>query len=462
MRWWLVAVAIMMAGALVLPREAAAKGQDQYLTFRLSGGDLPHTVTVSLVESTLTKSGLGNWYQRTNLAEPPASAIRYSVDEVDAKDPAGPALQTWLYVPGTPPLVHALLGGGETAGWAEPAKPIGDLLDRYIVLARQGRLAVNPNFGKSLQASLTLPGNRASVGGKDLPVSRLQRFVSLLGQAEPVYFGVRGNLIGQRDLHQVEVRLTLGGYDITFAYVPPGPVAPYGLLFSPGAVGSWDYITLLSPPSYAQLAYRVPPEFERMMSDLGFPGTALQEVVEVRSVPLLQAGRNFGGTDRIEVWKGSGDHQVLRPTSNLVCAYESGQGIETAQQPLATEALNVAVWPTGVEPFPAAVRPSEYKYYPAESTASGRGILVEVQPGAVYNGFSAGVQPPCYADPALAALLQNAARAIGLSRGAPGAAAAPVSSPDPAKTFGVVLAGGMSFLILVAGCELLRRRFSIG
>lgn len=72
------------------------------------------------------------------------------------------------------------------------------------------------------------------------------------------------------------------------------------------------------------------------------------------------------------------------------------------------EPLRVAIWRKGVDPFPEAVRPSEYLYYSADATASGRGVLVPVKEGAVYNG-TLGKGSPFYPVPELDRLLREAA-----------------------------------------------------
>jgi len=62
----------------------------------------------------------------------------------------------------------------------------------------------------------------------------------------------------------------------------------------------------------------------------------------------------------------------------------------------------------GIDPFPEAVRPSEYLYYLEDASASGRGVLVPLTGVAIYNGgWEAG--EAFFPGPELDRLLRDAA-----------------------------------------------------
>jgi hypothetical protein len=173
-------------------------------------------------------SGDGSWYTTSSgLPEPPAAAARYQLSLVDARDRSQLSESPELYVPG-PPARMTVAG---RPGWAEPIPPIRDLLDRYVELGAGGALPQSPTFAEAIAASRDAFGAAVTANGSALPPPVADRVLALVGQAVPVVFGVRGTLIGQRDLHAVQVEVRFGADTLAFAYVPPGPVAHVGLLF---------------------------------------------------------------------------------------------------------------------------------------------------------------------------------------------------------------------------------------
>ena len=262
-----------------------------------------------------------------------------------------------------------------------------------------------------LRASQALVGAEVSIDGTSRD-GDADEILAALGGVRPVYFGVRGTLIGQRDLRQVDVTIGLGSGRINFSYVPPGPLAAYGLLFSPQDLGSWDYIDLLDPPGYAQVAYDIPEDFDLLMASLGFEGRQLEDVIEPHKVPLLEAVRDYG-LDRVEVWKDGTLRSVLRDIEDVACPSSTRPDCTSANpvEPFVGQSLVVEVWQMGIEPFPDAVRPDRYLYYSADSSSLRRGVLVQTEAGAVYNGGGGQLQPPFHPEPEFDRLLQNAAQA---------------------------------------------------
>jgi hypothetical protein len=171
-------------------------------------------------------------------------------------------------------------------------------------------------------------------------------------------------------------------------------------------------------------------------------------MVSPRVVPLTQVVRE-GGIDHIEVWQGSQAHLVEHTSSTDVCSPYPNE----APRPTGAPALNVAVLWKSMEPFPEAVRPAIYSYYSPDTTAGGRGVLVETQQGAVYNSGPGPLQAPCYA----------AAKVDSLLRGATGRTS---TSPIPIVKSGTggsaivapLLAVGLALGFLVAWRRLKSRR----
>jgi hypothetical protein len=405
-----LALCLLAAGVALSHASATqAKGDYRAETFEISGGDLPHPVVVSLPEYNMAVSGEGSWYTgASGIDAPPSTATRYRVEVVAAKDGASLGLPAQDYVTGPP----ARITGADGVGWAEPIPPIRDLLDRYIALGVRGALPQHPTFAEAVSASRDAFGAAVTANGSALPPPVADRFLALVGRAVPVVFGVRGRLIGQRNLHAVQVEVRLGAGTLAFAYVPPGPVAHFGLLFNRAGFGGWGYVTMLDPPGYTQDAYTVPQEFDQLMNDAGFQGADEGELVDSHVVLLDQAKLTYGN-DHIEVWRGDGPHlRVAIPDAyDNTTPCSAGDCVHSGPVPPFTgDPLNVEIWPLGVDPFPDAVRPAELTYYPDDGSHAGHGVLVQSQGGVELSGTYGGEQPPYYADVTMDALLRDAAR----------------------------------------------------
>jgi len=72
--------------------------------------------------------------------------------------------------------------------------------------------------------------------------------------------------------------------------------------------------------------------------------------------------------------------------------------------------LKVAIWPTGIRPFPESVQPALYDYYPDDG--SGRGVLVETSGPGIRSATYATVPTPFHPPPPLDAVLQQAAQSL--------------------------------------------------
>jgi hypothetical protein len=437
MRKCLIALALtMISASLIFSHHAAAKGE-VLAAIHISGGDLPHPVTVTLLESNLAFDGSSS--QAQEFPAPPADSVTYRIRMVDPEHPNNVTpVGDSSYVLGSPSLGHAPLSGS----WRSAPKAYADVVDRYLSLTRAGALEEAPTFAESLKASATAFPTTVGVGSKDLSSDQTEVFLSLLGHVEPVYFGVQGKLIGHRDLSPVTIHIAFGPYDLDLAYVPAGPIAPYGLLFDPRLLGNWDYLKILDPPGYAQFAYRVPDKLQAMMSALGHPGSALQEIVSPRMVPLLEARREFV-TDHIVARDRAGNERRLPIEGVDVCALST----VPPEAPGGDAALTVEAWPRGFQPFPEAVVPAIYDYYPAQPPLRDRGVLVATQTGAVYDSVPGGnPPPPCNVDPHVEALLQNA-----------------MEPQSRSQTFGIVIAVALAWLTVVGASTLFvtRRRRSL-
>src|SRR4029079_15820120 len=64
------------------------------------------------------------------------------------------------------------------------------------------------------------------------------------------------------------------------------------------------------------------------------------------------------------------------------------------------------IWPLPVDPFPKAIRPGEFTYYPHHALGSERGVIFQTAGSAEPNGPN-GAQDPYFVDPLLDALFKQ-------------------------------------------------------
>lgn len=402
----LIAVGISLTGG----GSVSAKGSGPWpQTFRISGGGLPHPVLVVPTDTLLATAVSGAWYDEpSGLPEPPSESTRFQIEIVDPNHDAEPIEPPKPYVIGPP----ARIGAQDGPGWGQPTPAIAALLNRYILLDAAGRLSERPTFAQVMQASAKAFGASATINGNPTDVAIADRLLTQIGDMTPSLFGVRGTLIGSRNLHQVQIDLMFGdgfaGDRLEMAYIPPESIAPYGLLMARRAAGNWGYIQWLDPPGYFATVYAVTPEFDAMMAGLGFVGAPEGDIVSTRLVALDRARQTFG-IERYELSNATGQHAVVVPPEEPDIPPRCSDDACTRwlpQPPFTGRSMNGEVWPLPVDPFPEAVRPGKFVYYPHDALGSDRGVIVLSQGSAQLDG-SNGREDPYFASPALDAVFKQ-------------------------------------------------------
>jgi DNA-binding CsgD family transcriptional regulator len=392
-------------------------------TVRISGGDLPHPVTVPEIEfevacANATNNGLScsAGVDRQNLPEPDPGLPRYRWDFVyigaDYDVPNEwfwyggrevPSHEYW-YVPSEPPVVGPL----PDYGWVELGKPVADMIDRYAGLAKVGAINGEPADREGLLASFDHLDGEVAVqepagAMRVLPDVEARRLVELLGQMEPVILIGEGPR--QRDLNPVIVELRLGSEVLPFLYLPPGEIAEQALIApSLESLSSWR----LWGDRYAKSAFVVPEALEMLMTDLGVASSP--PPAGLRSTVVHPQPEHWKFISRIEIWReGEDERLVLPPLDHQPCP--EGCNLEYPATEPAGEPLKVAIWPTGVQPFPDLASPALFDYYPDDGT--GRGALVQTACPAVAGGHcSQFIDFSFYPPPPIDAILQEAARQL--------------------------------------------------
>lgn len=394
--------------------KATEAGIVPWTTLRISDGGLPQAVTVPFTEYMLATQ-LGAWPDGPQAPAPPTSETSYRLEFVRAADGVTPVGSPGTYVDGTTPTLQPpSIGASAPQAWQQPSPGLAALLDRYIALARAGVLTERPTFTQSITPAKPEMAASVSVDGRALPALDRDMFLSLFGAASPVRFGLRGTLIGQRALNAATVEVRLGAETLTFSYIPPGPVAPYGLLMNTPQIGNWELTTLLDPPAYAQYAYSVPRQFDDLLARLGFASGTPAQNADTRIMPLLDADMTMR-IERVLLSDGARDISVqgVDPDSIDCPPGVDVCGPETAPLPATGRPLTLTVSRHGIDPFPEAERAAAYAYYPP-GTAGGRGILVQTKAGWIWNatlGRDGG--DPFYASAATDAALGAAVRQLG-------------------------------------------------
>lgn len=438
-------------------RNVSAKGGGPWpQTFRISGGGLSHAVLIPPTEVLLATAVSSTWYDEPGgLPEPSADLSRYQIEIVDPKNDAQPIEPPKSYVIGPP----ARMGAQDGPGWGQPTAAIAALFDRYIALDEAGALAERPSLSDVVAASARLFGADVTVGNQPVSSAVAAQVLSQVGDMTPALFGVQGTLVGSRNLHLAPLTVAFGDSNadrLAIDYVPPGPVAPYGLLFAGGTTRGWGYVTLLDPPGYFATVYQVPPEFDALMARMGFVGQAEGDIVSNRLIPIDDARQTFG-IDRYELsfkdkravvsppQQSLSDSEVVAPPcSDSACTRY------LPQEPFSGSSMTGEIWPLPVDPFPEAVRPGKFVYYAHDALGSERGVIVQTEGSAELNGTN-GAQDPYFVDPALDALFKEQLNRF----------AHPSSKHRLAKTLGTsipAVTAGVLALVYIAWSAERRRR----
>jgi hypothetical protein len=455
-RLWMISALTLSAFCVVslsAPRTFAKGTATGTQTFRISGGELRHPIVVTVPEALIATAIEGTWYTTPNgMPEPSPGSPRYLVEVVDPRNNDAVIGPAKTYVIGAPPRLSAQDG----PGWGEPTPAIAALLDRYIVIGASGALSEHPTFAEVLRASGDALPSTVRVGDVTVSSAVAATVVTQIGEATPSAFGVQGTLVGQRNLHPVGLEIAFGDSEsdnLQFTYVPPGPVAPYGLLFNPREAGNWGLVTMLDPWGYFATVYQVSPAFDALMASMGYSGAPEGDIAMNHLVPLDRAQLSFG-IDHYEVSRPGGSPVAVDPPAesdpSIQCADASCT--RTAPQgPFAGPSLQVEMWPLAVDPFPEAVRAAEFTYYAHDAQGSERGVLVMTQPGYELNGTN-GAEEPYFATPALDAALKDQLNRIDR----------PASSHRLARTLGAgipaVLFGVFAIAYVSWSAEKRRRR----
>lgn len=393
---------------------ATEAGIVAWQTYRISGGDLPHAITVPFTEYMLATDSGRPSPDGAPAPAPPAGTTTYRLEFVRADDGVTPVGSAGAYIRGATSLIQPPSIGGRSLApqpWQEASAVVAAMLDRYIALG--DAVTDRPALGESIYATQRRDPTAVDVGGRTLTQADAGAFLSLFGATSPVRFGLRGTLVGQRALNAATVEVRLGAETLTFSYIPPGLVAPYGLLMGTQAVGNWEFSTLLDPPAYVQDAYSVPKELDDLMTRLGFVGGTLVQNADTRIMPMLDADMTMR-INQVTLSDGTRDASVTGvdpdsidcPTGVDVCRPDA------AALPADGHPLTLTVSRRGVDPFPEAQRPAEYSYYPP-GAAGARGILVQTKMGEIWNatlGRDGG--EPYYASAATDAALRSAVRQL--------------------------------------------------
>lgn len=388
-----LAVTIALAISLAPPTDALAKGGCcSFNGFRVSGGNLPHPVTIPLEEVLITTSGLGSWYaeEPVPLTVPPAG-VTYRVEILGVDIDQEETLFDELYVAAPEPLMTTDNG----ALWGEPAPEMANLLDRYIAAGEAGVLSEKPSFGEALRALEEAFGVQVVIDGETLSEPDRSRALSGVSGMTAVSFGVQANLVGQRDLSVTPVEVRFREGSISLSYVPPGIIAPFGLLMIPRTTQTWGYTSWIDPPGYSTLAFTVRGDFDEYMESRGAVARTTYEITQARAVPVLEAIQYEVGYERAEVTRDGRD--LGRISADQFMEICEGCGSAQPMEPFSGESVSIAVWPKGSDPFPEAVKPIIYTYYTTDASRSGRGVLVTVASGGTGNVSLGGFQSPVYA-----------------------------------------------------------------
>jgi DNA-binding CsgD family transcriptional regulator len=360
------------------PWFAQPKDRNLLETIQISGPDFPYPLIVTRVEYLLAASasaGQDSIADVRGVSAPDTGEPRYAIDYVRLKRDGSPdaggtrfAAPQYEYVQGHPPRLHEL----PDDVWLQPTRWFAGLLDRYIALGKIRAIGPQPTLSEVVQASQRAFGASVTLGltydgvnvmpERTLLPGNASRLLAAFGEVQAARFGAQGTLLGQKSYSDVPIQIDFGPYPgPKLVYLVPGSFAPYGVGFSPRQTGAWQVSSLVSPPAYTQEAFMLPESFDQLMLDLGYNPRALTGIASYRIVPYNVADIEW----RRVVWvsaRKDGGSAVQVPVTSEICP--NGCGVRYIQETPAGLRYIVQLQPSGLDPYPEAVKAADYYYFP--------------------------------------------------------------------------------------------------
>lgn len=365
---WSIAIALAFVPCVLMiaaSSPAHAKGGIG-CAITVSGGDLPHPVTIP--EDDCANILDGSAHSSTALTEAPdvTGLTGYKLGSTEGENGN-------IYYPRPDGVGVELCSGCDPAHrWTAYDPSFDRLHRRFIALARAGVIGEHPTWADALGASarlwpveIDIDRPRQSLTGDDA-----ERFLAELAAAHPVRVGIRSKSGGPPSvswlkLSQIVVRF--GDADeLTFSASAPGELADSALLFSSTGLSATELYSII-PPAVVKNAYAATPALDDWLRLQAVPDMRTSREVRVVAVTgiLGHAVRMIDGIS-------TGDGQARRKLQPSVPPEYAYSYLSTTSGSPQHEGRPVPLTfhiTTSYDPFPEAFPDVRADYYPGTGLA---------------------------------------------------------------------------------------------
>jgi len=369
MRWPIaIALATIPCALMIAASSPASAKGGVGCAIRLSGGDLPHPVTIPEDDCA---NAIGRSYHASYpLDQPPdvTGLTGYDLGSVEGGS-------SNVYYP-RPEGVGVELCQACDPGhrWTADDPTFDRLYRRFIALARAGLVGEHPSWADALSASARLWPVEVAI---DKPALNLtgtdaERFAAELPSAQPVSVGIRSRFAGAASASALmfsQILVRFGDTDeLAFSAWLPGELSDSALLFTSRIPFSTTPYYPINPPAVVQSAYAATPALNDLLRVQAVPDLRAQREVRIVPVPDI-----FGLTQRQinRITARTGREQTIdvQPPIQPKDAFSYLQRPSAAPQNRGLPIPLTFHLSTLYDPFPEAFADIQADYYPAVGMA---------------------------------------------------------------------------------------------
>jgi len=362
---WPIAIALAAIPCVLMiaaSSPASAKG-GVGCAITLSGGDLPHPVTIPEDDCA---NAIGRSYDASYPVDQPPDVTGVTGYEVGSAE----GENANVYYP-RPDTVGVELCQACDPGhhWTADDPTFDKLYRRFIALARAGLIGEHPTWADALSASARLWPVEVAI---DKPALNLtgpdaERFTAELPSAQPVSVGIRSRFAGAPSASALmfsQIFVRFGDADeLAFSAWLPGELSDSALLFTSRIPFNATAYYPINPPAVIQNAYSAPPALNDVLRVQAAPDLRAQKEVRIVPVPAIfsvaerQINRITAGT--------AGDQTTdVQPPIQREDAFSYSDQPPSSSQDLGRPIPLTFHLTTLYDPFPEAFLDIQADYYP--------------------------------------------------------------------------------------------------
>ena len=374
---WPIAIALAAIPCVLMiatSSPASAKG-GVGCAITLSGGDLPHPVTIPEDDCA---NAIGRSYHASYPVDQPpdvTGVTGYEVGSAEGEDAN-------VYYP-RPDTVCVELCQACDPGhrWTAYDPTFDKLYRRFIALARAGLIGEHPSWADALSASARLWPVEVAI---DKPALNLtgpdaERFTAELRSAQPVSVGIRSRFAGAPSASALmfsQIFVRFGDADeLAFSAWLPGELSDSALLFTSRTPFSAAAYYPINPPAMVQSAYAATPALNDLLRVQAVPDLRAQKEVKIVPVPAIFHGAERQ-INRITAGTARGQTIDVQPTIQREDAFSYLDQPPASPRNLGPPIPLTFHLATLYDPFPEAFLDIRADYYPQGGMALIKGETI--------------------------------------------------------------------------------------